>query len=259
MIVRKTKGMIRAIIVDDEQWAIDSLKWELEKFCPEVDVLETFTNPLEAIHVINTQHPDCVFLDIEMPEVDGFQLLKKLEYRRFDLVITTAYSQYAIEAFKENAVNYLLKPIDPEDLINTVNRIKQNRESKKLGQNFETALKNIIQKNSFERQNRVPLALADKVVMVSVQDIMYCKADGNYTHVFMQNGKKFLLSKTIKNFSESLHSDLFLRVHKSFIVNTNFIEEYTRGDGGELLMTNKQKIPVSRTHKEELLHSLQIK
>ena len=251
--------MIKAIIVDDEQWAIDSLKWELEKFCPEVTVLDTFTNPNEAIQAIDYIKPDCVFLDIEMPEVDGFQLLRKLDYRNFDLVITTAYNQYAIEAFKEDAVNYLLKPIDPEDLISTVNRILQNHQKKKLGNNIEKVLQKFATKDTPNKKQRVPLALSDKVVMVPLEEIMYCKADGNYTHVFMQNGKKYLLSKTIKSFSEALQGDLFLRVHKSFIVNTNFIEEYMRGDGGEVLMSNKQRIPVSRTHKDKLLHSLQIR
>ncbi len=251
--------MIRAIIVDDEQWAIDSLKWELEKFCPDVDVLDTFTNPVEAIKAIDYLKPECVFLDIEMPEVDGFQLLKSVTYRHFDLVITTAYNQYAIEAFKENAINYLLKPIAPEDLMLTVDRILQNHQKKQLGYSFEKTLQNIIKKDTLQKTKRIPLALSDKVVMVPLDEIMYCKADGNYTHVFMQDGKKFLLSKTIKTFTELLQSDVFLRVHKSFIVNTDYIEQYTRGDGGELLMSNQRRIPVSRTHKDKLLHLLRIR
>lgn len=251
--------MIRAMIIDDEQWAIDSLKWELEKFCPEITVVNSFTSPIEAIRAIDTVKPDCIFLDIEMPELDGFQLLKQLKYHHFDLVITTAYSQYAIKAFKENAVNYLLKPIDPEDLIETVERIVLNHKNDQLGENFEHILENVIKKADFSRSQRVPLPLLNKVVMVELNNIIYCKADGNYTHVFMQNGKKYLLSKTIKTFFETVSSDVFLRVHKSFVVNTNYIEEYTRGDGGELLMSNKQSIPVSRSHKDELLQLLQLK
>lgn len=251
--------MIGAIIVDDEQWAIDSLKWELEKFCPEVTVIKTFSNPIEALKAIDSIKPDCLFLDIEMPELDGFQLLKRLTYRNFDLIITTAYNQYAIEAFKENAINYLLKPIDPEDLILTVNRILENKKNNNPENNLEKALQTILNKKDDNKYKRVPIALADRIVMVPVNEIMYCKADGNYTHVFMKSGKKFLLSKTIKTFSESLSSDVFLRVHKSYIVNTDFIEEYMRGDGGELTMSNQQKIPVSRTHKDKLLHSLQIR
>jgi len=251
--------MIRAIIIDDEQWAIDSLKWELEKFCPEVSVVDSFTSPISAISAIESIQPDCIFLDIEMPELDGFQLLKQLKYHHFDLVITTAYSQYAIKAFKENAVNYLLKPIDPEDLIETVNRIAINHKNNELGGDFEHILENVIKKTDFNYSQRVPLPLLNKVVMVELNNIVYCKADGNYTHVYMKNGKKYLLSKTIKTFFESVNSNLFLRVHKSFVVNINYIEEYTRGDGGELLMINKQNIPVSRSHKEELLRLLQLK
>ena len=251
--------MIRAMIIDDEQWAIDSLKWELEKFCPDVSVVDSFTNPLEAIKAVDTVEPDCIFLDIEMPELDGFQFLKQLKYHDFDLVITTAYSQYAIKAFKENAVNYLLKPIDPEDLIETVGRIVLNQKNNELGANFEHILENVIKKTDFNRSKRVPLPLLNKVVMVELKNIVYCKADGNYTHVFMQDGKKYLLSKTIKTFFDSANSDLFLRVHKSYMVNTNYIAEYTRGDGGELLMSNKHYIPVSRRHKEELLRLLQLR
>ncbi len=250
--------MINALIVDDELSAIESLKWELDNFCSQVKIIDTFTNPIEAISAINYLKPDVVFLDIEMPELDGFQLLKKLNYRSFDLIITTAYNQYAIQAFKENAIDYLLKPVDPDELIKSMDRVKKNRSGKHLGDNIEKIFKNIITKDMQSKPNKIPLALSDRIVMVQDTDIVYCKSDGNYTHVIMKSGKDYLLSKSLKNSIELLPDSQFIRVHKSFVVNINYISEYMRGDGGEIILSNKDNIPVSRTHKAKLLELLQI-
>jgi two-component system LytT family response regulator len=250
--------MINALIVDDELSAIESLKWELSNFCSKVKIIDTFTNPTEAISAINYLKPNVVFLDIEMPELDGFQLLKKLSYRNFDLIITTAYNQYAIQAFKENAIDYLLKPVDPDELVKAMDKIKKNKTDNQFGGNIEKIFEKIISEKTGNKSKRVPLALSDRVVMVDKNDIMYCKSEGNYTHVIMKNGKDYLLSKSIKSVVELIPQAEFIRVHKSFIVNTNYITEYLRGDGGEIILTNKDNIPVSRTHKAKLLETLQI-
>ncbi len=247
--------MIHAIIVDDEYSAIESLKWELTNFCAEVKVIETFTNPIEAISAINYLKPDLVFLDIEMPELDGFQLLKKLSYRNFNLIITTAYNQYAIQAFKENAIDYLLKPVDPDELVKAVDKISAQQSGTA---NIEKVFEKILNKEKTPQINKIPLALSDRVLMVDKNDIMYCISDGNYTNVILRDGKNHLLSKTIKSIIDILPAPLFLRVHKKYVVNTDYISEYLRGDGGEILMSDKQNIPVSRTHKDALMRSLQI-
>ncbi len=251
--------MIHALIVDDELSAIESLKWELNNFCPEVSIVDMFTSPMEAISAINYLKPDVVFLDIEMPELDGFQLLKKLAYRDFDLIITTAYNQYAIQSFKENAIDYLLKPVDPDELVKAMDKVKKNRKRHSVGENIEKIFERIITNNSQSTiSNRIPLALSDRIIMVDSNQIMYCKSDGNYTHVFMKNKEKYLLSKSIKSFATLIPQAQFIRVHKSFIVNINYISEYLRGDGGEIIMTDKMNIPVSRTHKRKLMELLQI-
>jgi len=125
--------MIKAIIIDDEQEAVDSLAWEIKMFCKDINIIDSFTDPEQAISAINYLKPDCVFLDIEMPKIDGFQLLSHLNYRDFDLVITTAYDNYALKAFKENAVDYLLKPIDNDDLVKVADKIKKNKLNMQLG------------------------------------------------------------------------------------------------------------------------------
>ncbi len=248
--------MIKAIIVDDEYSAIESLKWELNNFCSEVSVIESFTNPLEAISAINYLKPDLVFLDIEMPELDGFQLLKKLEFKDFNLIITTAYNQYAIKAFRENAIDYLLKPVDPDELVKAVEKVSLKKMSNQG--DIEAVFKKYLTKDNLFSSTRIPLALSDKVIMVERNDVMYCVSDGNYTNVKLKDGQNYLLSKTLKLVAEKLPSPQFVRVHKKYLVNINFVSEYVRGDGGELLMSDQLNIPVSRSHKEELLQSLQI-
>ena len=251
--------MIKAVIVDDEQSAIESLQWEINNYCSEISIIDTFKNPIEAISAINYLKPDVVFLDFEMPELDGFQMLKQTTFRGFDLIITTAYNQYAIQAFRENAIDYLLKPVDPEELVNAMNRVKKNHSQNKLGDNIEQVFEKFItKKKNTPTSNRIPLALQDKIVMVDNHEILYCQSEGNYTHVIMKEGKKHLVSKKIKSIIDLMPKQHFLRVHKSYVVNIDYILEYIRGDGGELIMSDKKNIPVSRTHKAELLDILKI-
>jgi len=250
--------MIKAIIVDDELSAIESLHWELSNFCSKVTVIDTFTNPTEAISAINYLKPDVVFLDIEMPELDGFQLLNKIDYKGFDLIITTAYNQYAIQAFKENAIDYLLKPVDPDELVKAMDKVKNNRTENQLGASIEKVFNQFLSVDKQKKITRVPLALQDKIVMVDQDEIIYCQSDGNYTHVVLKEGKEHLVSKNIKSIENLMHKKQFMRVHKSYVVNTNYIIEYLRGDGGEIIMTNKKSIPVSRSHKSQLLSLLRI-
>lgn len=250
--------MRSAIIVDDERSAIESLKWEIENFAKEVKVIDTFTNPTEAISAINYLKPDIVFLDIEMPELDGFQLLHKLTYRDFNLIITTAYNQYAIQAFKENAIDYLLKPVDPDELINAIKKTENQLNLSIETSNIDKVFSKIINENLPNKNKRIPLALTEKVIMVNDSEIIYCQSDGNYTHVFLKDGTKHLLSKNIKTVTAMLPETHFLRVHKSYVINIDYISEYLRGDGGEVILTNNTIIPVSRSHKSSLLSLLNI-
>lgn len=245
--------MIKAIIVDDEINSIKSLKWEIENFCKGIEISDCFTSPVDAISAINYIKPDCVFLDIEMPEMDGFQMLNFLKYREFDLIITTAYDNYAIKAFKESAIDYLLKPIDTDDLLKSVSKIKKNKENDKLGLELKKVLETFSPKKT---ANKIALPLAGKISYVNPDDILYCKADGNYTEIFLKKNKKEMLSKKLKYIEEHIHNNNFFRVHNSYLVNIHYIKEFIKSDGQYLVLENGTSIPVSRTRRNALLNLL---
>jgi two-component system LytT family response regulator len=248
--------MIKAIIVDDEQLAIESLQWEIETFCEVIQVIKTYTDPKKAINGINELKPDLVFLDIEMPEIDGFQLLQKLMYKDFDLIITTAYNQYAIQAFKANAIDYLLKPVDPDDLMQAIDKIKKRKENNTSNKNIETILTKLIKTELSHK--KIPLNIGNKIIFVCPEDIIYCKSDGSYTSVYMKNDDQYLVSKNIKHLENLLSEYSFLRVHKSYIVNTKEITELIKQGGGEIVLSNQVIIPVSRSYKHKVFEALHI-
>jgi len=246
--------MINAIIVDDEYNAIKNLKWEVERFCPEIKIIDAFTDPKEAISAINYLKPDCVFLDIEMPEIDGFQLLNRLHFRAFDLIITTAYDNYAIKAFKEHAIDYLLKPIDSDDLIRAVDKIKKNKAKNELG--FE--IRHVLASLNDHSLNRIALPMAGKTMFVEPHEILYCQSDGNYSFVHLVNGKSFHLTKQLKELNEILKSPIFFRVHNSYIINLNQVKEFVKTDGSYLVMTNGVSVPISRSKKDMVQNLLNV-
>ncbi|MDG5491217.1 LytTR family DNA-binding domain-containing protein [Psychroserpens sp. SPM9] len=244
--------MIKAIIVDDELNAIKNLKWEIENFGKDIEVCDTFTNPVEAISAINYLKPDCVFLDIEMPEMDGFQLLSQLSFKDFDLIITTAYDNYAIKAFKAHAIDYLLKPIDSDDLLETISRVRKNQKQNSLGEDVKKIIESF---KPIEKPKRLALPLVGKTIYVNMEDIIYCKSDGNYTEIHLVNDEKQMLSKKLKEIEEQT-SVSFFRVHNSYLVNINFIKEFVKNEGLYLVLQNGSSIPVSRSKKAELLQLL---
>lgn len=243
--------MIKAIIVDDEPHAIKNLRWEIGKFCEDVQVLDAFTDPLEAISAINYLKPDCVFLDVEMPEIDGFELLDALIFRDFDLIITSAHESYALNAFKENAIDYLLKPIDSDDLISAVDRIRSNKTRNDLGSELKNFLKNW---QSLEPK-RLILPLAGKTLYVSPEELLYCKSDGNYTEIYFTKGTREVFTKRLKDMEELLQ-DGFIRVHNSYIIRLSAVKEFVTQDGHSLILSDGTHIPVSRSRKQELLRQL---
>lgn len=244
--------MIRAIIVDDESRAVESLKWEISEYCKDIEVVESFVDPQEAVSGINYLKPDCVFLDIEMPKLDGFQLLERLSYRNFDLIFTTAYDTYALNAFKQDAIDYLLKPIDSDDLVKAVAKIKKNKDSNSLGAEMRKALELL----QHEKREKIALSFVDKTTFVKIDDIIYCKSDGNYTHIFLKGQKKEVLSKKIKEVEAMIGNRNFYRTHNSYLVNLSFVREFIKSDGQYLILDDGSHIPISRSRKGELLQLL---
>ncbi len=245
--------MIKAIIVDDEINAIESLKWEIENFCSDLEIMESFTNPVEAIPAINYLRPDCVFLDVEMPQMDGFQLLKELRHHEFDLIFTTAYDSYALEAFKVDAIDYLLKPIDSDDLIKAIKKISNNKKENNLG----GELKKVLEKFRLGEPRKISLPMTGKTVFLSVEDILYCQADGNYTTIHSKQKPPLMIAKKLKDVEEMLWEDHFVRIHNSYIINIRNISEYLKTDGHQIVLDNGVHIPVSRSRRENILSILE--
>lgn len=245
---------IKVIIVDDEPAAISNLKWELENFCKGIEVIESFTSPREAISGINYLKPDCVFLDIEMPEKDGFTLLSELNFKGFQLIITTAYENYALKAFKENAIDYLLKPVDSDELIHAVDKVRSLKGTVDISQQIRKVIQSTVSQST--NPGRIPFSVDGKIIFLKPEEILYCKSDGNYTEVYQLNNRKLVVSKNLKEVERKVNHPNFLRVHHSFLVNIEYITEYIKGDGGYVVMENETKIAVSRSKKGDLLQKI---
>lgn len=244
--------MIKAIIVDDESNAIKNLTWEIEKFCEDVKVLDSFTDPIEAISAINYLKPDCVFLDVEMPGIDGFELLQSLHYKNFELIITSAYDHYALKAFREHAVDYLLKPVDSDDLKDAIKRVREKKEKAGLGSMLKEMMEGI---GTTSENKKIALSMAGKTIYVERSEILYCKSDGNYSEVFFQTRPKEVFTIRMKELEEILGKGFF-RVHNSYLVQLASIKEFINSDGTHIILSDGSNIPVARSKKSELLEIL---
>lgn len=245
--------MLEAVLIDDEPKAIQSLSWELENFTDKIKVIKTFTDPEEALVFLENNACDCVFLDIEMPTMDGFQFLKKLNHIDFAVVITTAYNEYAIKALKEEAIDYLLKPVDADDLEITIKKIKKFLSRNDISTaKFERVLSNYNRNSS---KKRIPVNTNGKLIFIDLDDILYAESDGNYSTIFLENNKKIVLTKKLKEINEMLPSDVFVRVHNSYLVNLDKVREFIKNEG-YLVLSSNHKLPISRHRKAEFLKRL---
>ena len=241
--------MIEAVLVDDEIKALQGLTWELTNFSDEIHVGASFTNPLEALDYLAQNTPDCLFLDIEMPTMDGFQFIQKLTNKNFPVVITTAYNQYAIKALKNEAIDYLLKPIDTDDLADTIKKIKKFNARNFSAERLEKILLNF---NSGTVNKKITINTDGKLLFLESDEIIYAESDGNYSTIYLSDGSKLVLTKKLKEVNELLPEDSFFRIHNSFIINLNKVKEFLKTDGYVVLKTG-HKIPVSRQKKSDFL------
>lgn len=241
--------MLEAVLVDDEIKALQSLSWELTNFSDEIKVVASFTDPFEALKYLEQNPPDCLFLDIEMPTMDGFQFIQKLQNKEFPVVITTAYNQYAIKALKNEAIDYLLKPIDTDDLNATIAKIKKFNSKNYTAEKLEKIL---LKFNSDSLQKKITINTDGKLLFLQSDEILFAESDGNYSTLFLSDGQKILLTKKLKEVNQILPQDTFFRIHNSFIINLNKIKEFLKTDGYVILQSN-HKIPVSRQKKSDFL------
>jgi len=244
--------MIKAVIIDDEPKAIQGLVWELSNFNDELEVVETFTDPEKAIPYLKSSKIDCLFLDIEMPTMDGFQFLEKLEHKDFAVVITTAYNEYAITALKNEAIDYLLKPIDTDDLADTISKIKKHNSKGFSADKFEDIL---LKFNNKLNHKKITINTDGKLVFLEPKDIFYVESDGNYSTLYLSDKKKIVVTKKLKDIDKLLPSEHFFRIHNSYIINLHKIKEFLKSDG-YVVLENNAKIPVSRQRKIEFLEKI---
>ena len=248
--------MIKAVIIDDETDSIDTLKWKLENYCTGVNVVASFDSPAEGVNFIKKNPPDLLFLDIEMPLLNGFDVLEELGRNiSFDIIFTTAYDNFGIQAVKFSALDYLLKPVQNKELKEAIEKHLKKTNQKIPAEQIDSLLANV-KENAKGTRGKIALASKESIEFVDPNDIIACEANSNYTNVYLQDGKKRVISKTLKEFEEMLTPFGFFRAHNSHLVNLDHIKEFIRGDGGYLVMENKMTIPVSKYRREELLHLL---
>lgn len=241
--------MLKAIIIDDEPDCVRLLALHLKMYCKEVDVVASCTESVEGLEKIRTYQPDIVFLDIEMPVMNGFQLLEKLSNIDFSLVFVTAYDEFAVKAFRFNAMDYLLKPIDGKELKRVVEKASQSRPRVQQIQSVKQQLQN----SDKQWPEKIALPYQNGVVFTEISKVLYCMAESNYTRFFISDGQQYLVSKTLGDIQEILEERNFLRVHRQYLVNLDQIRKYVRGDGNYIEMTNDVMIPVARNRKEKLI------
>ncbi|NNK86925.1 MAG: response regulator transcription factor [Flavobacteriaceae bacterium] len=238
---------LRSIIVEDEETSRDILRNYLNKYCLNVDVLGEASNIEEAIILIEKHELDLVFLDVEMPYGNAFDLLDRVQNRTFETVIVTAYNQYAIDALNAHVSYYLMKPISIEDLIRAVDYVGDIKAK-------ENALQDsVLVPNTARVNGKITIPQQDGFEVLETADILYCKADDNYTEIYLNNNKKKLVSKTLKYFEEALSSSSFARIHKSYLVNVNEVVKYIKGKGGSVVLSNGKEVMVSASRKAQLL------
>jgi two-component system, LytTR family, response regulator len=242
--------MITCVIIDDEAKNIKLLQNMLQIHCPFVKILATDTSAKNGLLLIEELQPQLVFLDIEMPHLNGFDLLKKLEPVNFEVIFVTAFSNYAVEAFEHRATGYVTKPINAEKLVAAVNTASKRIEEKNINKNLFSLLE---QNTRQTAPDKIPLSTSNGLVFVKLADIMYCESSGNYTNFYLSDHKKIMVCRQLGEYEKLLSETSFIRIHDKYIIQLAYIKEYIKGSGGSIVLENGQEIPVATRRKEEFL------
>lgn len=231
--------MLKAVIIDDEKHCIETLAWKLTEYCPSVDIAGRFQKSVDAIEFLKKALGiDILFMDIEMPNINGFELLKFIETNKFKLVITTAYEKYALDALRLHIYDYLLKPVDPLELIRLVKNVEAEKETKKLHRGSKKV---------------ICISTQESIEFVMPQEILFCKAHSNYCMIHFVNKRKKLTSKTLKDFEAQLAGFSFFRTHQSYLINLNYVKEIRKNDAGTLVLSDDTIIPITKVKRLELI------
>lgn len=246
--------MIRTIIVEDEAKARETINAMLKLYCPDVEVIGEYASVSGAWESIPTQQPELVLLDIQLEDGTGFDLLQKLPAVNFKVIFITAFEEYAVQAFKASAVDYLLKPLDPDDLVNGVAKAREAIDKEQTQMQLKALLANLNKQNE---DKKLVLKTTESIHLVDVQNIIRCEAHRNYTQFYLAENKKLLVSKTLKEFDEVLTSYNFFRVHQSHLINMRYFERFDKTDGGFVIMKDGSEVPVSHRRKEAFLRFME--
>jgi two-component system LytT family response regulator len=246
---------LKAVIVDDEQNNIDNLSILLQQHCPEIELIGNALNALEGEQIILQQKPDLVFLDIQMPVLNGFDLLAKFKQPQFEVIFVTAFDKYGIQAVKFAALDYLLKPINISELKSAVGRAIVKCGSKQQNLQLENLMR-LLKNSQHKEEHRIALSDAKETRFVKTTEIIRCESNNNYTVFFLANGEKFTTSKPIYEYEEMLQDYGFIKCHQSHLVNKKYIRSWVKEDGGYLLLEDKSQIPVSRQKRDQIKQML---
>ncbi|MFY0675382.1 MAG: response regulator transcription factor [Bacteroidia bacterium] len=239
---------MRAIIIDDEGKARRILEALIDQNCEDVDVVGVADDVPSGVKAINKEYPDVVFLDIEMPGYSGFQLLDFFDEIDFDIIFTTAYSEHALKAFEVSAIDYLLKPIQIDQLVKAVNKVRAKKAAQ-INEKIDTLKENL----KGNKIAKIALPVADGLLFVKPEEILYLKAESSYTNIYLIENKTILVSKTLKEFEKLIDHPHFMRIHRSYFVNLNHIKQYYKSEGGHIEMINGDIVYFSKDKKEEML------
>jgi len=243
--------MIKAILIDDEAHCLDTLGILLQECCPTVEIIAKCRSGAEALQAIKKQKPDLIFLDIEMPGMNGFELLEQFTEIPFAIIFTTSYDQYAIKAIRFSALDYLLKPVDPTELSSAVKKVEEQRHLP-VAEQFQMLLRKI--QNKDHPFNKIAVPTVEGFELIAADGVVRCEANDNYTQLFLKNKTRITACRTLKEMEEQLRDfPFFVRVHHSYVVNLNEVTKYIRGEGGYLVMSDGSTVNVSRSRKEALL------
>ncbi len=241
--------MLRIIIIDDEAKARRILEGILKEYCTNIEIVATAGDVPSAVKEIQAHQPDLIFLDIEMPKYTGFQLFDFIKDVNFDIIFTTAYSEYALQAFQVSAIDYLLKPIQIDLLVKAVEKVQKQHNPIQMKEKVEALKSNVEQ----EFVQRIALPVSEGLIFVEIKNIVYLHADGSYTNIILNDGKKILISKNIKSFEDILKNPVFFRTHRSYLINLNHVRQYIRQDGGYIVMDNGDSVDISKERKDDFI------
>lgn len=250
--------MIRTIIIDDEPSAVNVLSLLLKKQCStDIQIVATSNSPQLGKTLIEQHQPDLVFLDIEMPGMSGIDLVRSFAEPTFRVVFITAYDAYAVDAFRLSAIDYLLKPVEAEDIIRVVQKIKKDiiKNDQTMNVRLQNLEKLLLPKGLIADQ-KIGIGMADKILFVNIPDILYCEAQGAYTNVYLNGGKKIVASKSLGDFESQLSIHKFFRIHHSTLINLSHVKEFQRFDGGYVMMDSNTKLEVSQRKRKDFLDAI---